>query len=255
MMPKAAKEIDYGGQYPYSELPLSTDTINNNKKYRSFFIVFEGFEKKYKFIKINNPDLYKDTTDGWESRNIWTPDIFLKRVLFILYLEIWANMSGLQEDIREQLKANEKISTHRYNYILSQYDMINIENYMELKIVLKKLLDNKIKRVYIVYRKGLVLHAGEIIRKTLKKRGFTEWVIGNDKNTDINVLATKFFSLNKMKKLRADGAEHIKRFKVKYAQQLADEKKENKELKNVPKQLKRPLILNSNMGGKRKKIL
>jgi len=120
MMPNATKEIDYGGQYPYSELPLSTDTINNNKKYRSFFIVFEGFEKKYKFIKINNPDLYKDTTEGWESRNIWTPDIFLKRVLFILYLEIWANMSGLQEDIREQIKAKDKISIHRYNYILSQ---------------------------------------------------------------------------------------------------------------------------------------
>ena len=59
MMPKAAKEIDYGGQYPYSELPLSTDTINNNKKYRSFFIVFEGFEKKYKFIKINKLKILK----------------------------------------------------------------------------------------------------------------------------------------------------------------------------------------------------
>lgn len=243
------KDIDYGGQYPYSELPLSSDTINNNKKYRSFFIVFEGFEKKYKFIKINNPDLYKDTTEGWETRNIWTPDIFLKRVLFILYLEIWANMSGLQEDIKEQLKDKEKISSHRYNYILSQYEMINIENYLELKIILKKLLDKKIKRVYIVYRKGAVLHAGEIIGRTLKKRGFTEWVIGDDKNIDINVLATKFFSLNKINKLRAEGVEHIKRLKSKYAQQLVDEKKEAK---------KTSLLQNSNIGnigGKRNKIL
>lgn len=239
------EEIDYGGQYPYSELPLSTDTINNNKKYRTFFIVFEGFEKKYKFIKITNPDLYKDTTEGWETKNIWTPDIFLKRVLFILYLEIWANMSKLQEDIKEQLKDKDKISSHRYNYILSQYNMINIENYLELKIILKKLLDKKVKRVYIVYRKGAVLHAGEIIGKTLKKRGFTEWVIGGDKNTDINILATRFFTLNNMSKHRAEGVEHIRRLKSKYAKQLADEKKELKKvLKNTSQQL------NSNMGGR-----
>ena len=244
------EEIDYGGQYPYSELPLSTDTINNNKKYRTFFIVFEGFEKKYKFIKITNPDLYKDATEGWETKNIWTPDIFLKRVLFILYLEIWANLSGLQEDIKEELEAKEKISIHRYNYILSQYEMIDIENYMGLKIILKKLLDKKIKRIYIVYRKGAVLHAGEIIKRTLKKRGFTEWLIGNDKNTDINVLATKFFSLNNMSKHRAEGAEHIRRLKSKYAKQLADEKKE---LKKAPKNTSQQL--NSNIGGRRKRIL
>ena len=105
-------------------------------------------------------------------------------------------MSKLQEEINGELKAKDKISIHWYNYILSQYNMINIENYLELKIILKKLLDKKIKRIYIVYRKGAVLHSGEIIDKTLKKRVFTEWVIGNDKNTYINVLATKFFSLN-----------------------------------------------------------
>jgi hypothetical protein len=218
------KDIDYGGQYPYSELPLSTDTINNNKKNRSFFIVFEGFEKKYKFIKIENSDLYKDTTEGWESLNIWTPDIVLKNVLFTLYLDIWANMYKLQEDTKLQLKADNKIDDYKYKYILFQNNKINIENYIELKIVLKKLLDNKIKRVYIVYRKGDVLHAGEIIKKTLKSRGYTEWVINNKNSDDINVLATKFFSLSKMNKLRTDGAVYIKKFIAKYKKQLADEK-------------------------------
>ncbi len=46
------KDIDYNGQQPYCELPINMMTFNGKKLGHYATIVFEGFEKIYKFIQL-----------------------------------------------------------------------------------------------------------------------------------------------------------------------------------------------------------
>jgi hypothetical protein len=158
MIIKAKKEIDFLGQKPYNELPFNMENINNIPKYNSLVIVFEGLEgnkKKYKCIRINsNINKFKDNTDEFNFKP-WSSEIILKRVLFILYLSIWGNIEAFVEKTRGILNKKEKIADYVFESIIREK---NIEYYNELKIIIQKLVDKKINRVYIVYLLGAQLN-------------------------------------------------------------------------------------------------
>jgi hypothetical protein len=220
------KYIDYLGQKPYNELPFNMENINNTPKYNSLVIVFEGLEgnkKKYKCIRINsNIDKFKDNTDEFNFQP-WSSDIVLKKILFLLYLSIWANVEALVEKTKGVLNKKEKIADYVFESIIRER---NIEYYNELNIILQKLLENKINRVYIVYIKSAQLH-GPLIQENLGISGYTEWGFDDlkNKNEDINSFATKFFSLHKIKKLREEGLAYIKNIEIEYNKQLSHKKK------------------------------
>ena len=220
------KEIDFLGQKPYTELPFNMENINNIPKYNSLVIVFEGFEgikKKYKCIRINsNINKFKDDTDEFDFKS-WSSEIILKRILFLLYLSIWANVEVLVEKTKGILDKKEKIADYVFESIIRERD---IEYYNELKIILQKLLEKKINRVYIVYVRGAQLH-GPLIHENLGVKGYTEWELNDlkNKNEDINSIATKFFSLHKIKNLREKGLAYIKELETKYNKQSSIKKK------------------------------
>lgn len=220
------KEIDFLGQKPYTELPFNMENINNIPKYNSLVIVFEGFEgikKKYKCIRINsNINKFKDDTDEFDFKP-WSSEIILKRILFLLYLSIWANVEVLVEKTKGILDKKEKIADYVFESIIREKD---IEYYNELKIILQKLLEKKINRVYIVYVRGAQLH-GPLIHENLGVKGYTEWELNDlkNKNEDINSIATKFFSLHKIKNLREKGLAYIKELETKYNKQSSLKKK------------------------------
>lgn len=227
------KEIDFLGQKPYTELPFNMESINNIPKYNSLIIVFEGFEgikKKYKCIRINsNIDKFKDNTDEFNFKP-WSSEIILNRILFLLYLNIWANIEALVEKTKGLLNKKEKIADYVFESIIKERD---IEYYNELKIILQKLLEKKINKVYIVYVKSAQLH-GPIINENLDSKGYTEWGLDDlkNKNEDINSIATKFFSLHKIKNLREEGLAYIKQLETKYNKQSS--LKKNKVSANIP---------------------
>jgi len=226
MIIKAKKEIDFLGQKPYTELPFNMENINNIPKYNSLVIVFEGFEgnkKKYKCIRINsNINKFKDNTDEFNFKP-WSSEIILKRLLFLLYLSIWANVEALVEKTKGVLNKKEKIANYVFESIIREK---NIEYYNELKIILQKLIEKKINRVYIVYVGGAQLH-GPIINDNLSSKGYTEWELNDLKNIneDINIIATKFFSVKKIKNLREQSLSNIKLLETKYNNELSLKKK------------------------------
>jgi len=227
MIIKAKKEIDFLGQKPYTELPFNMENINNIQKYNSLVIVFEGFEgikKKYKCIRINsNINKFKDNTEEWNFKP-WSSEIILKRILFLLYLSIWANVEALVEKTKGMLNEKDKIADYVFESIMREK---NIEYYNELKIILQKLLEKKINRVYIVYIQSAQLH-GPLIQENLGIKGYTEWGLDDlkNKNEDINSIATKFFSIKKIKNLRDESLAYIKQLETKYNKQLSRKKKE-----------------------------
>jgi hypothetical protein len=218
---KEKKEIDYNGQQPYCELPINMTTFNNNIMGYYANIVFEGFNKNYKSIKIDTLKYFGNNED-WISE-MMTPEIILKRTLFLLYLKIWANSGDIIKRAKN-IDKEEKIDKYSLDYINVLNKKWNTLIVEELKIVFKKLLDNDIKRVYIVmvsYGDG----AGIIISDNMKAKGYTEWMPEEkNKNVDLDTLATKFFSLNKIKNLREEGLVYIKQLDAKYDKQLEAEK-------------------------------
>ena len=226
MSSKSKKYIDFLGQKPYTELPFNMENINNIPKFNSLVIVFEGFEgikKKYKCIRINsNINKFKDNTDEL-SFQPWSSEIVLKKILFILYLSIWANVEALVEKTKGILNKKDKIADYVFESIIRER---NIEYYNELNIILQKLLENKINRVYIVYILSPQLH-GPLIQENLGIKGYTEWELDDlkNKNEDINSIATKFFSLDKIKNLREEGLAYIKNIEIEYNKQLSHKKK------------------------------
>ena len=226
------KEIDFLEQKPYIKLPFNMENINNIPKYNSLVIVFEGFEgikKKYKCIRLNsNINKFKDNTDEFNFKP-WSSEIILKRILFLIYLSIWANVETLVEKTKELLNKKEKIADYVFESIIRERD---IEYYNELKIILQKLLEKKINRVYIVYVKGAQLH-GPLIHENLGIKGYTEWELNDlkNKNDDINSIATKYFSLNNIKNLREESLAYIKQLEIEYNKQLS---KKKKVIANIP---------------------
>ena len=208
------------------------ENINNIPKYNSLVIVFEGFEgikKKYKCIRLNsNINKFKDNTDEFNFKP-WSSEIILKRILFLIYLSIWANVETLVEKTKELLNKKEKIADYVFESIIRERD---IEYYNELKIILQKLLEKKINRVYIVYVKGAQLH-GPLIHENLGIKGYTEWELNDlkNKNDDINSIATKYFSLNNIKNLREESLAYIKQLEIEYNKQLS---KKKKVIANIP---------------------
>jgi len=202
------------------------ENINNIQKYNSLVIVFEGFEgikKKYKCIRINsNINKFKDNTDEWNFKP-WSSEIILKRILFLLYLSIWANVEALVEKTKGLLNEKDKIADYVFESIMREN---NVEYYNELKIILQKLLEKKINRVYIVYIQSAQLH-GPLIQENLGIKGYTEWGLDDlkNKNEDINSIATKFFSVKKIKNLRDESLAYIKQLETKYNKQLSRKKK------------------------------
>ena len=224
---KATNGIDFLGQTPYCELPFNMDSINNIKAFNSLIIVFEGLEgnsKKYKYVRINNADKIKDKTADWDYR-YWPADIMLKKVLFLMYLGVWGNMESLIERLKIQLDKKEKIVDYSFESIMKGK---NLENYDELKIILEKLVENKITRIYIVHI-NIAEKDAPIIKDNLDSKGFTEWELNDLKNKDedITIIATKYFTLNNLKSLREEGLTYIKKFETRYNK----EKKEKKEIK------------------------
>jgi hypothetical protein len=218
---KIKREIDYNGQLPYCELPINMTTFNNNINGYYANIVFEGFNKNYKSIKIDTLKYYGNNED-WYS-GMMTPEIILKRTLFLLYLKIWGNSGDIikrAKDINEEKKID-KYSLEYINVLNKRWNSSIVE---ELKIVFKKLLDNDVQRVYIVmvsYGDG----DGIIISDNMKAKGYTEWMSEEkNKNLDLDTLATKFFSLKKIKNLREEGLLYIKQLDAKYNEQLEAEK-------------------------------
>jgi hypothetical protein len=230
---KATKEINFLGQTPYCELPFHMDSINNIKTYNSLVIVFEGLEgnsKKYKYIRINYADKIKDKTADWDYR-YWPADIMLKKVLFLIYLGVWANMESLIEKLKIQLDKKEKIEDYSFESIMKGK---NLEYYNELKIILEKLVENKITRIYIVHI-SIAEKELTIIKENLGSKGFTEWELNDLKNKDedITIIATKYFTLDNLKSLREEGLLYIKMFETRYNKEKKDkkDKKEKKEVK------------------------
>ena len=217
------KEIDYNGQHPYCELPINMMTFNGKKIGYYATIVFEGFEKNYKFIQIDTLNYYGNNEE-WDNK-MMTPEMILKRTLFLLYLKIWANSGDLNKRAKNSF-SEEKVDKYDLEYINRLNVKWNTTIVEELKIVLKKLLDKEVKRVYIVmvsYGDG----EGNIISDNMKAKGYTEWMPEEkNKNLDLDKLATKFFSLKKIKNLREEGIVYIKQLEEKYNAQLEAEKKE-----------------------------
>lgn len=217
------KEIDYDGQRPYNELPINMITFNGKKLGHYANIVFEGFEKKYKFIQIDSINYYGNNEE-WDTK-MMTSEMILKRTLFLLYLKIWANTGDINKRIKNSI-GEEKINKYDLEYINKLNVRWNTTIFEEFKIVLKKLLDKEVMRVYIVmvsYGDG----DGIIISDNMKAKGYTEWTSDEkNKNLDLDTLATKFFSLKKIKNLREEGLVYIKQLEEKYNAQLENEKKE-----------------------------
>ena len=217
------KEIDYDGQQPYCELPINMLTFNSKKLGHYANIVFEGYEKNYKFIQIDSLNYYGNNEE-WDPK-MMTSEMILKRTLFLLYLKIWANTGDINKRAKNSV-SEEKIDKYDLEYINRLNVRWNITIVEELKIVLKKLLDKEVKRVYIVmvsYGDG----EGIIISDNMKAKGYTEWTSDEkNKNLDLDKLATKFFSLKKIKNLREEGLVYIKQLEEKYNAQLEAEKKE-----------------------------
>ena len=217
------KEIDYDGQRPYNELPINMITFNGKKLGHYANIVFEGYEKNYKFIQIDSLNYYGNNEE-WDPK-MMTSEMILKRTLFLLYLKIWANTGDINKRVKNSV-SEEKIDKYDLEYINRLNVRWNITIVEELKIVLKKLLDKEVKRVYIVmvsYGDG----EGIIISDNMKAKGYTEWTSDEkNKNLDLDTLATKFFSLKKIKNLREEGLVYIKQLEEKYNAQLENEKKE-----------------------------
>ena len=217
------KEIDYDGQRPYNELPINMITFNGKKLGHYANIVFEGYEKNYKFIQIDSLNYYGNNEE-WDPK-MMTSEMILKRTLFLLYLKIWANTGDINKRIKNSI-GEEKINKYDLEYINRLNVRWNITIVEELKIVLKKLLDKEVMRVYIVmvsYGDG----DGIIISDNMKAKGYTEWTSDEkNKNLDLDTLATKFFSLKKIKNLREEGLVYIKQLEEKYNAQLENEKKE-----------------------------
>ena len=132
-------------------------------------------------------------------------------------------MEVLVEKTKGILDKKEKIADYVFESIIREKD---IEYYNELKIILQKLLEKKINRVYIVYVRGAQLH-GPLIHENLGVKGYTEWELNDlkNKNEDINSIATKFFSLHKIKNLREKGLAYIKELETKYNKQSSLKKK------------------------------
>lgn len=216
------KEIDYDGQRPYNELPINMITFNGKKLGHYANIVFEGYEKNYKFIQIDSLNYYGNNEE-WDPK-MMTSEMILKRTLFLLYLKIWANTGDINKRAKNSV-SEEKIDKYDLEYINRLNVRWNITIVEELKIVLKKLLDKEVKRVYIVmvsYGDG----EGIIISDNMKAKGYTEWTSDEkNKNLDLDTLATKFFSLKKIKNLREEGLVYIKQLEEKYNAQLEAEKK------------------------------
>jgi hypothetical protein len=80
--------------------------------------------------------------------------------------------------------------------------------------------------VYIVYIQSAQLH-GPLIQENLGIKGYTEWGLDDlkNKNEDINSIATKFFSIKKIKNLRDESLAYIKQLETKYNKQLSRKKK------------------------------
>lgn len=216
------KEIDYDGQRPYNELPINMITFNGKKLGHYANIVFEGYEKNYKFIQIDSLNYYGNNEE-WDTK-MMTSEMILKRTLFLLYLKIWANTGDINKRVKNSI-SEEKIDKYDLEYINRLNLRWNTTIVEELKIVLKKLLDKEVKRVYIVmvsYGDG----EGIIISDNMKAKGYTEWTPEEkNKNLDLDTLATKFFSLKKIKNLREEGLVYIKQLEEKYNAQLEAEKK------------------------------
>ena len=216
------KEIDYDGQRPYNELPINMITFNGKKLGHYANIVFEGYEKNYKFIQIDSLNYYGNNEE-WDTK-MMTSEMILKRTLFLLYLKIWANTGDINKRVKNSISV-EKIDKYDLEYINRLNLRWNTTIVEELKIVLKKLLDKEVKRVYIVmvsYGDG----EGIIISDNMKAKGYTEWTPEEkNKNLDLDTLATKFFSLKKIKNLREEGLVYIKQLEEKYNAQLEAEKK------------------------------
>ena len=216
------KEIDYDGQRPYNELPINMITFNGKKLGHYANIVFEGYEKNYKFIQIDSLNYYGNNEE-WDPK-MMTSEMILKRTLFLLYLKIWANTGDINKRAKNSV-SEEKIDKYDLEYINRLNLRWNTTIVEELKIVLKKLLDKEVKRVYIVmvsYGDG----EGIIISDNMKAKGYTEWTSDEkNKNLDLDTLATKFFSLKKIKNLREEGLVYIKQLEEKYNAQLEAEKK------------------------------
>ena len=217
------KELDYNGQQPYCELPINMITFNSKKLGHYANIVFEGYEKNYKFIQIDSLNYYGNNEE-WDTK-MMTPEMILKRTLFLLYLKIWANTGEINKRVKNSI-SEEKIDKYDLEYINKLNVRWNTTIVEEFKIVLKKLLDKEVKRVYIVmvsYGDG----EGIIISDNMKAKGYTEWTSEEkNKNLDLDKLATKFFSLKKIKNLREEGLVYIKQLEEKYNAQLENEKKE-----------------------------
>jgi hypothetical protein len=215
------KEIDYDGQRPYNELPINMITFNGKKLGHYANIVFEGYEKNYKFIQIDSLNYYGNNEE-WDPK-MMTSEMILKRTLFLLYLKIWANTGDINKRAKNSV-SEEKIDKYDLEYINRLNLRWNTTIVEELKIVLKKLLDKEVKRVYIVmvsYGDG----EGIIISDNMKAKGYTEWTPEEkNKNLDLDKLATKFFSLKKIKNLREEGLVYIKQLEEKYNAQLENEK-------------------------------
>jgi hypothetical protein len=217
------KDIDYNGQQPYCELPINMMTFNGKNLGHYATIVFEGFEKKYKFIQIDSINYYGNNEE-WDTK-IMTSEMVLKRILFLLYLKIWANIGDINKKAKNSIR-EEKIDKYDVEYINRLNVKWNITIIEELKIILKKLLDKEVMRVYIVmvsYGDG----KGNIITDNMKVKGYTEWVLEDkNKKLDLDKLATKFFSLKKIKNLREEGLVYIKQLEEKYNAQLEADKKD-----------------------------
>lgn len=218
------KGIDFSGQQPYCELPFTMDTINDVKLYRNIYVVFEGFEKKYKAIKVIDVALYKEDLEIYKY---WrSSDLILKRLLYILYLHTWRSMEKQLEYTKELLKVEKLNKAHEYH--IKDAKHLNIEYYNELKIIFGKLIEDKIKRVYIVNIDNDVVEDGlqeALIKDTLKRKGFSEWVLDSKKDVPLNILAGKYFSLKNIKSLRDEGVMYIKKLEAKYNQQMKDDAK------------------------------
>jgi hypothetical protein len=217
------KDIDYNGQQPYCELPINMMTFNGKNLGHYATIVFEGFEKKYKFIKIDSINYYGNNEE-WDTK-IMTSEMVLKRILFLLYLKIWANIGDINKKTKNSI-SEQKINKYDFEYINRLNVKWNTTIIEEFKIILKKLLDKEVKRVYIVmvsYSDG----EGNIITDNMKVKGYTEWTPEEkDKKLDLDKIATKFFSLKKIKNLREEGLLYIKQLEEKYNEQLDTDKKD-----------------------------
>ena len=64
-----------------------------------------------------------------------------------------------------------------------------------------------------------------LIKDTLKRKGFSEWVLDSKKDVPLNILAGKYFSLKNIKSLRDEGVMYIKKLEAKYNQQMKDDAK------------------------------